>query len=82
MEDMEDIDKHIENLDEIVSLVKENIEIEDSNVTAILDYEDLISLKHVLDFVKKAREDEKNVDKLIKEYMNKVFGYKENKDEI
>ena len=38
----------IKNIEEIIELSKEEIEAKDENITAILDIEDLISLKHIL----------------------------------
>lgn len=44
--------KSIENLKEIVSLSEEEIEKNDKNISAVLDLEDLKSLKEVLDNIK------------------------------
>ena len=43
------INKHIKNLEEITELVKEEIENDNENISAILDLEDLKSLKCLLD---------------------------------
>ena len=44
--------KAIENLSEIVNLSKEELQKENENITAILDYEDLKSLDIVLSLIK------------------------------
>ena len=51
--------KAIENLSEIVNLSKEELQKENENITAILDYEDLKSLDTVLSLIK---EQEKQID--------------------
>ena len=57
--------KAIENLSEIVNLSKEELQKENENITAILDYEDLKSLDTVLSLIKEQQEKMKNKDKLI-----------------
>ena len=46
------LEKSIENLKEIVSLSEEEIKKNDKNISAVLDLEDLKSLKEVLDNIK------------------------------
>lgn len=58
--------KAIENLSEIVNLSKEELQKENENITAILDYEDLKSLDTVLSLIKEQQEREE----LIKEYVH------------
>ena len=49
----------IKNIEEIIELSKEEIEAKDENITAILDIEDLISLKHILqDYKRVLKENE------------------------
>lgn len=45
---MENSIEDIKNIEEIIELSKEEIDAKDENITAILDIEDLISLKHIL----------------------------------
>ena len=64
--------KAIENLSEIVNLSKE--ELQNENITAILDYEDLKSLDTVLSLIKEQQEEIeglKNKEVLIKRYFKK-----------
>lgn len=64
--------KAIENLSEIVNLSKE--ELQNENITAILDYEDLKSLDTVLSLIKEQQEEIeglKDKEVLIKRYFNK-----------
>ena len=49
--------KAIENLSEIVNLSKEELQKENENITAILDYEDLKSLDTVLSLIKEQQEE-------------------------
>lgn len=53
------IKEDIKNIEEIIELSKEEIEAKDENITAILDIEDLISLKHILsDYKRVLKENE------------------------
>ena len=66
--------KAIENLSEIVNLSKEELQKENENITAILDYEDLKSLDTVLSLIKEQQEEIeklKNKEVLIKRYFKK-----------
>ena len=56
--------KAIENLSEIVNLSKEELQKENENITAILDYEDLKSLDTVLSLIKKQQEEIENTKEL------------------
>ena len=44
----ENSEEDIKNIEEIIELSKKEIDAKDENITAILDIEDLISLKHIL----------------------------------
>lgn len=44
----ENSEEDIKNIEEIIELSKKEIDEKDENMTAILDIEDLISLKHIL----------------------------------
>lgn len=64
----------IENLSEIVSLSKEELQKEDENITAILDYADLKSLDTALSLIKEQQEEIEDKDKqidLMAEYISK-----------
>lgn len=63
--------KAIENLSEIVNLSKEELQKENENITAILDYEDLKSLDTVLSLIKEQQEE---ID-LIKEYTHQEISH-------
>ena len=56
----------IENLSEINNLSKE--ELQNENITAILDYEDLKSLDTVLSLIKEQQEEIEKYEKIYKEY--------------
>lgn len=58
--------KAIENLSEIVNLSKE--ELQNENITAILDYEDLKSLDTALSLIKEQEEEIAKYEKIYKEY--------------
>ena len=58
--------KAIDNLSEIVKLSKEELQKENENITAILDYKDLKSLDTVLSLIKEQQEE----IELIKEYVH------------
>ena len=55
--------KAIENLSEIVNLSKEELQKENENITAILDYEDLKSLDTVLSLIKEYQQQLEKKDK-------------------
>ena len=59
--------KAIENLSEIVNLSKEELQKENENITAILDYEDLKSLDTVLSLIKEQQEEIENLQKELNE---------------
>lgn len=59
--------KAIENLSEIVNLSKEELQKENENITAILDYEDLKSLDTVLYLIKEQQEKIENLQKELNE---------------
>lgn len=44
----ENSEEDIKNIEELIELSKKEIDAKDENITAILDIEDLISLKHIL----------------------------------
>ena len=45
---MKDINKDIENLEEIINLINEELDKKDKNVSAILDLKDLLSLRNLI----------------------------------
>lgn len=45
---MEDINKDIENLTDIINLINEELDNKDKNVSAILDLKDLLSLRNLI----------------------------------
>ena len=57
--------KAIDNLSEIVKLSKEELQKENENITAILDYKDLKSLDTVLSLIKEHQEELKKQDRQI-----------------
>lgn len=57
--------KAIDNLSEIVKLSKEELQKENENITAILDYKDLKSLDTALSLIKEQQEKMENKDKQI-----------------
>ena len=59
--------KAIENLSEIVNLSKEELQKENENITAILDYEDLKSLDTVLSLIKEQQEEIESLQKELNE---------------
>ena len=59
--------KAIENLSEIVNLSKEELQKENENITAILDYEDLKSLDTVLSLIKEQKNKIENLQKELNE---------------
>ena len=58
----------IDNLSEIVKLSKEELQKENENITAILDYKDLKSLDTVLSLIKQQQEEIAKYEKIYKEY--------------
>ena len=80
----ENSEENIKNIEEIIELSKKEIDAKDENMTAILDIEDLISLKHILSDYKRVlkinevllKENEKK-DELIEKM--KKYLLKENK---
>ena len=52
----ENSEEDIKNIEEIIELSKKEIDAKDENMTAILDIEDLISLKHILSDYKRVLE--------------------------
>lgn len=68
-----ELEEAIENLSEIIYLYKKEIENNDTNITAILDLEDLKSLKIVLEAYErlenKVKEQEQSKKDLIKAYL-------------
>ena len=52
----ENSEEDIKNIEEIIELSKKEIDAKDENMTAILDIEDLISLKHILLYYKRVLE--------------------------
>lgn len=46
------LESDLKNLEEIVNLCREDIDNNDDNVSAVLDFEDLKSLKNVVDVVR------------------------------
>ena len=57
--------KEIENLNEIVNLLKEELQKRNKNITAILDYKDLESLNTALSLIKEQQEEMQQKDKQI-----------------
>ena len=58
---MEDINKDIENLEEIINLINEELDKKDKNVSAILDLKDLLSLRNLIKAYKELEEDNKQL---------------------
>ena len=54
---MKDINKDIENLEEIINLINKELDKKDKNVSAILDLEDLLSLRNLIKEYKKLEEE-------------------------
>ena len=65
---MEDINKDIENLEEIINLINEELDKKDKNVSAILDLKDLLSLRNLIKEYKKLEEE----NKICKEELEKI----------
>ena len=58
---MKDINKDIENLEEIINLINEELDKKDKNVSAILDLKDLLSLRNLIKAYKELEEDNKQL---------------------
>lgn len=54
---MEDINKDIENLEEIINLINKELDKKDKNVSAILDLKDLLSLRNLIKEYKELEEE-------------------------
>lgn len=54
---MKDINKDIENLEEIINLINEELDKKDKNVSAILDLKDLSSLRNLIKAYKELKEE-------------------------
>ena len=54
---MEDINKDIENLEEIINLINKELDKKDKNVSAILDLKDLLSLRNLIKSYKELEEE-------------------------
>lgn len=59
------MEEDLKNLNEIIALCKEDIENDDDNISAVLDFVDLKSLKNVVEYVESILKDkeEKNESK-------------------
>lgn len=62
---MKDINKDIENLEEIINLINKELDKKDKNVSAILDLKDLLSLRNL---IKAYKELEKENESLVRQY--------------
>lgn len=58
---MEDINKDIENLEEIINLINKELDKKDKNVSAILDLKDLLSLRNLIKAYKELEEENKRL---------------------
>lgn len=69
---MKDINKDIENLEEIINLINKELDKKDKNVSAILDLKDLLSLRNLIKEYKELEEEniqlEACKDEAIKRY--------------
>lgn len=54
---MKDINKDIENLEEIINLINKELDKKDKNVSAILDLKDLLSLRNLIKEYKELEEE-------------------------
>ena len=57
---MKDINKDIENLEEIINLINEELDKKDKNMSAILDLKDLLSLRNLIKAYKELEEERDN----------------------
>lgn len=60
---MKDINKDIENLEEIINLINKELDKKDKNVSAILDLEDLLSLRNLIKAYKELEEENSTLKK-------------------
>ena len=58
---MKDINKDIENLEEIINLINKELDKKDKNVSAILDLKDLLSLRNLIKAYKELEEENKRL---------------------
>ena len=58
---MEDINKDIENLEEIINLINKELDKKDKNVSAILDLKDLLSLRNLIKAYKELEQENKRL---------------------
>lgn len=58
---MEDINKDIKELEEIINLINKELDKKDKNVSAILDLKDLLSLRNLIKAYKELEEDNKQL---------------------
>ena len=66
---MKDINKDIENLEEIINLINEELDKKDKNVSAILDLKDLSSLRNLIKAYKELLELYKSEKKMKNQYV-------------
>ena len=59
---MEDTNKSIENLEEIINLINKELDKKDKNVSAILDLKDLLSLRNLIKEYKNLEEENKQLE--------------------
>lgn len=57
------LDKDIKNLEEIINLINEELDKKDKNVSAILDLEDLLSLRNLIKAYKELEEENSTLKK-------------------
>ena len=83
---MEDTNKSIENLEEIINLINKELDKKDKNVSAILDLKDLLSLRNLIKEYKKLEEEniqlEACKDEVIRRYNFETIPIKKVKDII
>ena len=59
---MKDINKDIENLEEIINLINKELDKKDKNVSAILDLKDLLSLRNLIKEYKELKEENQQLE--------------------
>lgn len=59
---MKDINKDIENLEEIINLINKELDKKDKNVSAILDLKDLLSLRNLIKAYKELEEENQQLE--------------------
>lgn len=59
---MKDINKDIENLEEIINLINKELDKKDKNVSAILDLKDLLSLRNLIKEYKELEEENQQLE--------------------